>query len=147
MHLGVSSRCRNCHREATKDWRDRNRERLNAERRAAYREEHPRAERDCVQCGRPFEGRLDALVCSVECRRARQREQRREQHRKLVAEERHEIGQHSEASLHQVRIAVGEEDLPADEHELDEFRGCLLEASKRWARQCIADPHVDVKAV
>jgi hypothetical protein len=46
-----------------------------------------------------------------------------------------------------VRIEVGEEDLPADEHELDEFRGCLLEASERWARQCIADRHVEVEGV
>ena len=65
----------------------------------------------------------------------------------LTRPERHEIGQHSEASLHQVRIEVGEEDLPADEHELDEFRGCLLEASERWARQCIADRHVEVEGV
>jgi hypothetical protein len=65
----------------------------------------------------------------------------------LARPERHEFGQHSEASLHQVRIEVGEEDLPADEHELDEFRGCLLEASERWARQCIADRHVEVEGV
>ncbi len=65
----------------------------------------------------------------------------------IVAEARHEIGQHSEASLHQVRIEVGEEDLPADEHELDEFRGRLLEASERWARQCIADRHVEIEGV
>jgi hypothetical protein len=49
--------------------------------------------------------------------------------------------------LHQVRIEVGEEDLPADEHELDEFRGCLLEASERGARQFIADRHVEVEGV
>jgi hypothetical protein len=41
MHLGRSSRCRECHRAATRDWRDRNRERVNAERRAAYRVQHP----------------------------------------------------------------------------------------------------------
>ena len=81
MHLGRSSRCRECHREATRGWRDRNRERVNAERRAAYRELHPRVERDCAECGRSFTGRPDALVCSVECRRARQNEQRRESHR------------------------------------------------------------------
>jgi len=45
------------------------------------------------------------------------------------------------------RIEVGEEDLPADEHELDEFRGRLLEASERWARQYIADRHVEVEGV
>jgi len=77
MHLGVSSRCRECHRAATRDWRDRNRERVNAERRAAYREQHPRPVRDCVQCGRPFEGRRNALVCGDECRRAHRLELRR----------------------------------------------------------------------
>jgi hypothetical protein len=62
----------------------------------------------------------------------------------IVAEARHEIGHHSEASLHQVRIEVGLDDLPTDEHELDEFRGRLLEISERWARECIADRHVEV---
>jgi hypothetical protein len=85
MHLGVSSQCRECHRAASKDWRDRNRERVNAERRAAYREEHPRVERDCVQCGRPFTGRPDALVCSKACRRVRRLEQRRERPRSPAA--------------------------------------------------------------
>jgi hypothetical protein len=41
MHLGRSSRCRKCHRAATKDWRERNRERVNAERRAAYQRRAP----------------------------------------------------------------------------------------------------------
>lgn len=65
----------------------------------------------------------------------------------IVAEARHEIGPHSEASLHQVRIEVGEDDLPSDEHELDEFRGRLLEMSERWARECFADRHVEVEGV
>jgi hypothetical protein len=86
MHLGRSSRCRNCHRASTKDWRDRNHERVNAERRAAYREAHPRVERSCVQCGRPFRGRPDAIVCGEECRRARRLEQRRDLHRASRAE-------------------------------------------------------------
>jgi predicted nucleic acid-binding Zn ribbon protein len=86
MYLGVSSHCRSCHRAATKDWRDRNRERLNTERRAAYREQHPWAERDCVHCGRPFRGRPDALVCGDECRRTRKLEQRRERHHKSAAQ-------------------------------------------------------------
>jgi hypothetical protein len=64
----------------------------------------------------------------------------------IVAEDRHEIGPHSEASLHQVRIEVGEADLPGDEHALDEFRGRLIETSERWARECIADRHVEVDA-
>jgi hypothetical protein len=77
MHLGVSSHCRRCHRAATKDWRERNRERINAERREAYRSEHPLASRSCVVCGRSFEKRPDALVCGETCRQERRRKLRR----------------------------------------------------------------------
>jgi hypothetical protein len=63
----------------------------------------------------------------------------------IVAEDRHEIGQHSEASLHQVRIEVPDDELPAGEHELDEFRGRLIEAAERWTRECIAERHVEVE--
>ena len=63
----------------------------------------------------------------------------------IVAEDRHEISEHSEAALHQVRIELAEEELPADEHELDEFRGRLVEAAERWARDCIAERHVEVE--
>ena len=62
----------------------------------------------------------------------------------IVAEERHEIGPHSEASLHQVRIEVAGEDLPRDEHELDEFRGRLIETAEHWALECIAERRVEV---
>jgi len=65
----------------------------------------------------------------------------------IVAEERHELSQHSEAALHQVRIEIPEEELPEDEHELDEFRGRLIEASERWARECIAERHVELSDV
>jgi len=62
----------------------------------------------------------------------------------IVAEYRHEIGRHSEASLHQVRIEVGSGELPESEQEVDEFRGRLIEATERWARACIADRHVEL---
>jgi hypothetical protein len=77
MYWGRGSHCRECARQATRDWRERNRERVNAERRAAYREQHPLPERACVVCGEPFSGRPDALVCGGDCRRERKREQRR----------------------------------------------------------------------
>lgn len=77
MHLGRSSHCRECHRAATRDWRERNREQINAERRAAYRAEHPLPVRACVVCGGSFAKRPDALVCGPRCRKARKREQRR----------------------------------------------------------------------
>jgi hypothetical protein len=62
----------------------------------------------------------------------------------IVAEERHEIGEQSEASLNQVRIEVSPEHLPSDEHELDQLAGRLLEAAESWARSCIADRHAEV---
>jgi hypothetical protein len=62
----------------------------------------------------------------------------------IVAEERHEIGGESEASLNQVRIEIMPEHLPDDERELDMLCGRLVEAAEAWARVCIADRHADV---
>jgi hypothetical protein len=72
-HLGRGSWCRQCARAATRDWRRRNRERENAERRAAYREQHPLPERPCAVCGRVFAKRPDAIVCGERCRNRRKR--------------------------------------------------------------------------
>ena len=62
----------------------------------------------------------------------------------IVAEERHEIAEWSEASLNLVRVEVGPEQLPADDHELDELCGRLVEAAEQWAHGCIAERHADV---
>jgi hypothetical protein len=62
----------------------------------------------------------------------------------IVAEQRHEIGPDTEASLNQVRIEVAPEQLPDDEHELDMLCGRLVEAAESWARSCIADRHAEV---
>jgi hypothetical protein len=62
----------------------------------------------------------------------------------IVAEERHEIGEGSEASLNQVRIEVAPEQLPDDAHELDMLCGRLVEAAESWARDCIADRSTQV---
>jgi hypothetical protein len=62
----------------------------------------------------------------------------------IVAEERHEIAEGSEASLNQVRIEVSPEHLPEDEHELDQLCGHLVEAAERWAQGCIDERRVEV---
>ena len=62
----------------------------------------------------------------------------------IISEDRHEMADTSEVQLHQVRVEVPAEDLPDDDHELDELRGRLVEVSERWARSCIAERHVDV---
>jgi hypothetical protein len=57
----------------------------------------------------------------------------------IVAEERHEMSAHSEASVHQVRIEVSGGELPPGDHEVDELRGRLIEVAERWARDCVSD--------
>jgi hypothetical protein len=57
----------------------------------------------------------------------------------IVAEERHEISEGSEASLNQVRIEISQDHLPDDEHELHVMCGRLVEATETWARTCFAD--------
>ena len=44
----------------------------------------------------------------------------------IVAEERHEVGEDSEASLHQVRVEVDPEYIPADEHDADVDRKSVV---------------------
>ena len=41
MFNGISSHCRKCHRAATKEWRDRNRDEINRARREAYGSSKP----------------------------------------------------------------------------------------------------------
>jgi hypothetical protein len=62
----------------------------------------------------------------------------------IVAEERHEIGEDSEASLHQVRIEVDPEYVPEDEHDADVLAGRIVEAADSWARNCLADRHAEI---
>jgi hypothetical protein len=62
----------------------------------------------------------------------------------IISEERHEIADTSEVALHQVRVEVPVDDVPDDDHELDELRGRLIEVAERWAQACIAERHVDV---
>jgi hypothetical protein len=77
MHLGVSSRCRECHRAATKDWRSRHpdydRAYYDAHRRVGSRVSR------CVVCGETFkQGRAGPLSLRCRpCRRERKLEQRR----------------------------------------------------------------------
>jgi hypothetical protein len=65
----------------------------------------------------------------------------------IVAEERHEIGEESEASVNQVRIEVAADQLPDDEHELDILCGRLVEAAESWARGCISERHAEISEI
>jgi hypothetical protein len=62
----------------------------------------------------------------------------------IVAEERHEISEDVEASLHTVRVEVAEEHLPPDEEGRRDLAETLTAACERWAQACIADRHVEV---
>lgn len=62
----------------------------------------------------------------------------------IVSEARHEIDNHSEASIHQVRIEVDSDSLPEDRNRREELAGRLIETAERWANACIADRHVDL---
>ena len=59
----------------------------------------------------------------------------------VVAEDRHEISRRAEVSVHQVRIDVHKEDVPAGAAERQELEQRLLERVDYWARRCFADRH------
>jgi hypothetical protein len=62
----------------------------------------------------------------------------------IISEERHEIDENVEASVHQVRVEVANDRVPGDEHDRDQLEGRLVERADHWARNCIADRHVEV---
>jgi hypothetical protein len=65
----------------------------------------------------------------------------------IVAEERHEIGDNTEASLHQVRIEVAGPNLPRDEEHVEMLERRLVDEAVRWANACIAERHAEVTEV
>jgi hypothetical protein len=62
----------------------------------------------------------------------------------VVSEQRHEVGEEAEASLHQVRVEVADDRLPADPETREELCDRLLDAVTTWAEACIADRHAEV---
>ncbi len=56
----------------------------------------------------------------------------------VISEERFELGPHSEAEVHQVRIELDSGSLDAD------LRARVVAAAEGWARSCAADRHVDI---
>jgi hypothetical protein len=62
----------------------------------------------------------------------------------IVAEIRHEISEHAEASLHQVVIAVDEESLPEADADIEQLSARIVEEAVRWVDACAAERHVEV---
>jgi hypothetical protein len=60
----------------------------------------------------------------------------------IVSEQRHEISHESEAALHQVRVELSTDALPANYERLDDLEQRLVVAAELWARDCIAERHV-----
>ena len=65
----------------------------------------------------------------------------------VVSEQRLEVGDGVEAVLHQVRLELDDDVLPAEAAARHELRGRLLELAERWARDCIAERHADVAEI
>ena len=61
----------------------------------------------------------------------------------IISEERHEIDAQVEASVHQVRIELTD-GVPADELSRRTLEKRILARAEYWARQCVAERHVDV---
>jgi hypothetical protein len=62
----------------------------------------------------------------------------------IVGEERHELTEDAEIVLHQVRVAVPPEVVPADRAERRDFSERLVTLAEIWARQCINERHGEI---
>jgi len=59
----------------------------------------------------------------------------------IISEVRHEIDDHAEASVHQVRIEVND-DVPSSVRERRKLERRILERAEHWAHICVAERHV-----
>lgn len=57
----------------------------------------------------------------------------------IISEERHEIDESVEASVHQVRIQVSD-----DGRDRDELAQKILERAEYWAHLCVAERHAEI---
>lgn len=60
----------------------------------------------------------------------------------IVSEQRHEVSDHVEAVVHQVRIEVPSGDLPGGPEELERVTDRLVRAAEEWAESCIQERHI-----
>jgi hypothetical protein len=62
----------------------------------------------------------------------------------IVSEARHEIGRHSEGSVHQVRIEVASENLPSGPDTRVAAGDLIVRTAGFWARMCVAERHAEL---
>ena len=65
----------------------------------------------------------------------------------IIAEERHEIDANVEAAVHQVRIEVAADRVPADPTERAAIEARIVERAEHWANLCVAERHVEIADV
>jgi hypothetical protein len=62
----------------------------------------------------------------------------------IVAEVRHEVSAESEVALHQVRVEIAGDQLPAAPDERDALAALLVGVCERWASACVAARHAEI---
>lgn len=62
----------------------------------------------------------------------------------IVSEERHEIGEHAEASVHQVVVEVNQQHVPPAEEDAEQLSARIVEEAVRWTHSCAADRQVEI---
>lgn len=62
----------------------------------------------------------------------------------IVSEERHDFDGRVAASVHQVRIELPADSVPADRFARASLERRVVERAEYWAHQCVADRHADV---
>jgi DNA-directed RNA polymerase sigma subunit (sigma70/sigma32) len=62
----------------------------------------------------------------------------------IISEERHEIDAQVEASVHQVRIELAADRVPAAETERAALEERILERVEHWARLCVSERHAEI---
>ena len=60
----------------------------------------------------------------------------------IISEQHYEIGHGHEATVHQVKIEVGEDALA--DGDTDDLRDRLIDAAGRWAQACAASRHAEI---
>ena len=62
----------------------------------------------------------------------------------IISEERHEIDANVEASVHQVRIEISSDRVPADATARLAIEERILERAEHWAHVCVAERHAEI---
>jgi hypothetical protein len=62
----------------------------------------------------------------------------------VVGEQRHELGEETEAAVHQVRVTVEDDRLSGDTADVEALADRLRDIAAAWAEACIAERHAEV---